>query len=129
MHRNKFGTEYDTLPGGNVELGETQEQALNREMHEETQVIVQKPRLVFLEHAGEPYGDQFIYLCEYVSGEPALLKGAEEDNINRLGQNLYQPMWVELTALAGRPFVSEQLKKALLNAVISQWPQTAMEIN
>jgi ADP-ribose pyrophosphatase YjhB (NUDIX family) len=28
MNRNKFGKVYDTLPGGNVEIGETLEQAL-----------------------------------------------------------------------------------------------------
>lgn len=28
MHRNKFGTEYETLPGGNIEVGETPEQAV-----------------------------------------------------------------------------------------------------
>jgi 8-oxo-dGTP diphosphatase len=128
MHRNKFGQEYDTLPGGKIEIGETPEQALVRELHEETQVAIQNPRCVFLEHAGEPYGDQYIYLCDYVSGEPTLLPGSEEDLINKLGQNLYQPMWAPLNTLASKPFVSETLKTTLLEAVKTGWPQTAIEI-
>ena len=39
MHRNKFGNEYLTLVGGGVELNETKEQALVREVIEETSIL------------------------------------------------------------------------------------------
>ena len=128
MHRNKFGRVYDTLPGGNVELGETPEQALLREVDEETGIGIQNPRLIYLEHAGDPYGDQYIFLCEYVSGEPALKPGAEEEIINKMGQNLYHPQWLPLGELADKPFVSDRLKATILEAIESGWPDTVVTL-
>jgi len=128
MHRNKFGVEYDTLPGGNIEVGETPVQALYREVQEETQVQFTNPRLVVLEHAGDPYGDQYIYLCEYVSGEPVLHPNSEEQHINALGQNLYTPGWVKLGDLANRPFMSDKLKVQILDCCKQGWPAVPVEI-
>ncbi len=128
MHRNKFGNEYDTLPGGNIEIGETPEQALFRELYEETQVTVQNPRLVIVEHAGDPYGDQYVFLCEYTRGEPRLLEGSEEELISRAGQNLYEPMWVPIADLPNRPFLSEKLKEEILNCQGGSWPQGPVEV-
>lgn len=128
LHRNKFGQEYDTLPGGNIELGETAEQALVREVDEETTIVFKNPKLVFIEHAGVPYGTQHIYNCEYVSGEPVLKPGSEEDHINKLGQNLYRPEWVSLKDLENRPFLSAPLKRAIIGAYREGFPVTAQEI-
>jgi 8-oxo-dGTP diphosphatase len=128
MHRNKFGTEYDTLPGGNIEMGETPEQALYREVTEETMLQLSSPRLVFIEHAGEPYGDQYIFLCEYISGEPKLHPNSEEEHINKLGQNLYEPMWISLNDLHNRPFLSEKLKQIILDSYPHKWPENPLEI-
>lgn len=128
MHRNKFGQEYDTLPGGNIELGETPEQALYREVNEETQVQFQNPRLVILEHAGDPYGDQYIFLCEYVSGEPRLHPESEEVKINALGKNLYDPAWLKINQLPSKPFLSEQLKAEILACCTQGWPAVPVEI-
>jgi mutator protein MutT len=128
MHRNKFGTEYDTLPGGNIELGETPEQALEREVGEETMIRFKAARLVFLEHADPLYGDQYIYLCEYVSGEPQLHPESEEIRINKLGQNLYEPAWLPLSTLPATPFKSEHIKTALLDALKNGWPDKPVEI-
>lgn len=128
MHRNKFGKEYDTLPGGNVELDEQPEQALARELMEEAQLEFANPRLVFLEQAGEPYGQQYIYLCDYVSGEPMLQPGSEEDVISKMGHNLYKTMWIKLSDLPAKPFLSEALKQAILQHNQRGWPDKPLEI-
>lgn len=128
MHRNKFGKEYDTLPGGNVEIGETPEQALVREIDEETTMEFTNPRLIFIEHAGDPYGDQYIYLCDYKSGEPKLREDSEEQLINQYGKNLHDPMWLPLSKLPEATFVSENLRRAILNGLDKGWPTQTLEI-
>lgn len=127
MHRNKFGKEYDTLPGGNIELGETAEQALYREVQEETMMTFRNPRLVFIEHADPIYGDQYIYLCDYISGEPQLHPDAEEGHINKLGQNLFTPEWLPLDKLTEAPFLSKDLRSHLLSALANGWPSVPEE--
>ena len=128
MHRNKFGKEYETLPGGNIEVGETLEQALAREVDEETTVSIANPRLVFVEEAGDPYGTQYIFLCDYVSGEAHLKEDSEEAHINKLGQNLYDPRWISLSDLPDLPFLSEKLKQAILHATAEGYPEQPHQI-
>lgn len=123
MNRNKFGKIYDTLPGGNLRAGELPEEALSRELKEETGLDVNKPRLVFIEEAGDPYGTQYIFECSYLGGEPELSPNSEEAAINKLGKNLYHPMWVELKTLPERPFLSEQLKQRILHAIENGFPE------
>lgn len=122
MHRNKFGAIYETLPGGNVEVGETHEQAVDREVSEETSITLGAKKLVFVEEAGDPFGTQFIFLCDYVSGEPKLAEDSEEAHINKLGKNLYEPKWVALSELDQLPFLSEKLRDAIVNAVSNGFP-------
>lgn len=129
MHRNKFGKEYETLPGGNIELGETAEQALARELHDETQFNITNLRLVFIEHCEPPYGHQYIYLADTDGLEPVLRPGSEEDHINKLGKNLYQPMWLPLHDLKRLPFVTGELKNHIIDSLDKGWPETPKEFH
>ena len=127
-HRNKFGLEYYILPGGGVDLGETIEQALYRELSEEACVQVANPRLVFVERAEEPYGTQHIFLCDYISGEPALHPDSAEAQIHAGGKNLYTPMWLSLEEFAAVKFRSEHLKQAILKGLREGWPSEPVDI-
>ena len=128
MHRNKFGEEYYTLVGGGIGVGETPEQALIREVREEASLTVANPRLVFVEEAGDPYGNQYIYLCDYVSGETVLPAESTEAKIHALGANLYAPAWLPISKLADVPFVSNTLKKILCNALTKGFPGSPQTI-
>jgi ADP-ribose pyrophosphatase YjhB (NUDIX family) len=122
MHRDKFGQQYYTLVGGGVGAGEVDEQALEREVREEAQLEVANPRLVFVEEAGRPYGEQHIYYCEYAGGDIALSPDSIEAQINPVGQNVYTPMWLPLAELPDAKFLSETLKQHIIHALKHGFP-------
>lgn len=128
MKRNKFGKLYYTLPGGGIDMGETSEVALAREMQEETGLQLGDARLVFVEDAGEPYGVQYMYLVDYIGGEPRLSAQSVEAEISALGKNTYEPVWVPMSEVEGLPMVSERLKHSLLTALKSGFPKEAQTI-
>lgn len=122
IHRNKYGQEYYTLPGGGIDAGETPEQAIIRELEEETGVTVTLGPLVFTEEPGQPYGRQYIFLCTYLAGKPALHPNSEEAILNLKGQNTYEPMWLPLSSLTKVRFMSPQLCHAILNGIANGFP-------
>jgi 8-oxo-dGTP pyrophosphatase MutT (NUDIX family) len=117
MHRNKFGHEYYTLVGGGLKPHEHDEQALAREVLEESGVRIINPRLVFIEPAGDPFGDQYIYYCDYHSGDLGLHPESIEAKINEHKQNMYTPHWLPLEDLPNAPFLTENLKKHILDSL------------
>ncbi len=128
MHRDKFGMKYTVLIGGGIDMGESIEQALYREVREETGVVIQNPRLVFIEEAGPPYGTQYVFLCDYVSGEPQLSEDSGEVILNREGHNLYTPAWLPLSDLPKTAFRSDVLKRELLRGIEHGFPSTPKKL-
>ena len=128
MKRNKFGKEYFTLVGGGVDFDESNEQALVREIAEETGLTLKKARLVFTEEAGLPYGTQYVFLCEDPGGEVALHAESEEAKISSMGENIYDPMWLDLDQLPKSEFRSEALKQAILAGVKDGFPDDIVEL-
>lgn len=129
MKRNKFGTQYYTLPGGAIDMGETSDQALIREMAEETGIQLGDARLVFIEDGGEIYGTQYIYLANYVSGEPHLSPNSDEASINALGKNTYEPVWLPVKDIEAASFVTGRLKQAILQAAKDGFPEKPVTIS
>lgn len=123
MHRNKFGNEYYTLIGGGVNIGESTDDALVREVREETGLKVTSARLVFVEEAGRPYGTQHVYLCEVEGDEPRISPDADEAQINQLGQNLYTPVLVEPKEFPGLTFRSPLLQHAVVLGLKYGFPE------
>lgn len=122
MHRNKFGHEYYTLLGGGIDPGETAEQSLVREIMEESGQQVTGLRPVFIEEAGDPFGTQYIYICETTGENPVLSPHSEEAQIHSMGQNLFTPQWVSLGDFRDIEFRSPNLQKAIVHGVQYGFP-------
>lgn len=94
IHRIKNGQEYYSIPGGKVEEGETNEQTVEREILEETTMAIKvKEQLGFFEDTNKC---SYIFVCEYISGEPSLVNAPEKEEMERNPNNFYEPLWVPL---------------------------------
>jgi ADP-ribose pyrophosphatase YjhB (NUDIX family) len=123
MYRNKEGSEYYTLVGGGVDENETFEEALIREVKEETGLSVTNLRLVFIENHQHASREQYIYLCDVSGSEQvALQNDSEEALLNRFGLNLHKPLWVDITAFSSLPFRTPALQQALDTAFKKGFP-------
>jgi 8-oxo-dGTP pyrophosphatase MutT (NUDIX family) len=121
MKRNKFGKHFYALVGGGIDPGEEPEAALLREVREEAELKVTDPRLVIVQDAGV-FGEQYIYLCEYVAGTPALAADSEEAQDNAAGLNLYEPLWLPVDELAGIDLLPKELKPLIIAGLKHGFP-------
>ena len=128
MHRNKFGKQYYALLGGGIEPGETPQQALVREIKEESGLNVTDYRLVFTEPPAPPYGAQYIYLCTDPGDTVRLGVNTIEAKLNQQGLNLFEPQWLPISELPKVTFMSPRLKRALLIALTDGFPDTPQQL-
>ncbi len=129
MHRNKYGSQYFTLVGGRVNDDETPEQALMREVKEETGLRIRAGRPVYIEEHAAPHNIQYIYLCELEShGDVIIQEASEESEMNKYGANTHQPHWVAKGAFANLPFRTPQLQAAIIKALKKGFPESPIKL-
>lgn len=130
MKRIKQGVEYYTLVGGRLNDTESPEQALIREVREETGLEVTKAQLVFTEKHPEPYNDQYIFLCEVAPhGEIAVQHTSEEALMNKIDINIHQPTWIKTSMFPRLPFSTMKLQKAISEALEKGFPTEPRQLS
>jgi mutator protein MutT len=97
MHRRNE-KEYFTFPGGGVENGEKIEDAVLRELREETTIEAKINKLLY-RHIYDNDTEQYFYLCDYISGEPKLGEDSEEKKRMSEENEFYNPLWVKIERL------------------------------
>ena|SRR5581483_10339194 len=129
MQREKEGQTYYTLVGGRVNSNESIEQAVVREVKEETGLDVIRASLVFIEEHPKPYNEQYTFLCEVAPHKDIGLHAASEEALlNRVGINIHTPVWIELRHFPSVPFRTVQLQESIIESFKSGFPTKAKKI-
>lgn len=89
--RNGVIKEYNAIPGGGQENGETLEQNVTRELKEEMNVDIEI--LGYLGKTDDSERQEHYFACAIKNGTPHL--GGEELD-KKSSENYYEPMWVSL---------------------------------
>lgn len=129
MKRIKQGIVYYTLVGGKVDDGETPEQALKREVKEETGLEISSAKRVFFEKHDPPYNDQVIFLCKVAPHGPLEVQpGSEEHFMNKIDINVHNPEWVMLKHFDRLPFNTMRLQNAISEGIASGFPENTIAL-
>lgn len=129
MYRNKYGSEYFTLVGGRANKDETMEQALVREIKEETGLDVIAAQLVFIEEHKPPYNEQYIFFCRIgPHADVEIQDTSEEAFLNRLDANIHKPVWTDLKGFANLAFRTPQLQQAIMTALREGFPTSPRKL-
>lgn len=88
---------YWAFPGGGVEEGETEVEAVERECFEETSVKIKVGKFYFKQIFRESINN--FYLCEYVSGEALKGDGPEYSDTYSIYKGEHDPEWLEMREL------------------------------
>jgi len=110
---------YYTFPGGSVKEGETIEQAVVREVTEETSIQVSIHRLLY--SYDDVNSSQYFYLCDYISGNPQISPAAEE-NQGLSEHNIFEPQWIALRLLPKLLLYPLEIKDWLLKDLKNGYP-------
>jgi len=125
IRRLKDGQEYYVLPGGHVEEGESSEDAVLRELKEETSVSAELVKKIFefscepsiSSYNGEGRIHQF-FVCKYLSGIPVLMPNSEE-KARMTADNIYEPIWFPICKMPDVKIWPEEAKELLIKYIYS----------
>ena len=119
MERHRDGRHYFTFPGGGVDEGETPEQAVIREAHEELGIEAKVIRL-----AAELWfnGDQqFFFLVEQTGGTFGTGAGEEFASDRDPARGTYDPIWMPLEQVTAQNVLPKQVAELVAKSHPTGW--------
>lgn len=120
IERHRAGMHYFTFPGGGVNDGETPEQAVLREVHEELGIQVRVLRLVAkLWFRRNP---QFFFLVEQLGGEFGTGAGEEYSSERDPARGTYHPIWMPLLDLSTKNVLPRSIAGLVIQSHPGDWP-------
>jgi len=118
IRRRKSGKEYFVIPGGGVEEQETPEQAVIRELLEETCVSTKMESLLY-KISWDNSDIHFFYKLQYQSGTPQLAPDSPERIEMKQGLDFYNPEWLPLAALSDTTLYPLEVRDLILDDLSS----------
>ena len=89
---------YYSIPGGGMERGETPEEAVVRELHEEMLIRIKPSRLLIHQIDEQSNRENFYFLADIVSGVPTFNPDSEEARKNyALTKCDYKNAWLDVS--------------------------------
>lgn len=128
IRRVKNGKEHYVFPGGGVEDGETVEEAVLREVLEETSLTVKIEKFLY-HHIYDNDTDHVFYSCKYVSGIPSLGPGNELEEMKRNPSVLYEPVWVAVEKLSGLLLYPLEIRDFLIEDIKLKFENTPKKVS
>ena len=115
MERWRNDSHYFSIPGGGIEAGETAEEAVLREVLEETNLTVEVINLV-IEMRDNDHVHK-IFLCKFIDGE-MMLPAHSPEAMHMSPNNRFKPCWIPTGEVESKPFSYwEPVKQSLLEGL------------
>ncbi len=126
IRRVRDGQLYFVFPGGQVEPGETPEEAAVRETGEELGLnIALGPLAAIVTFRGQ---QQFYFRTYQISGGVfGAGLGPEMLGQYPLENGLYEPVWLPIDQLLTEPVLPRPVAKLVVQAQVSGWPEKVQE--
>lgn len=122
MHRRRGDRSYTVLPGGGIEAVESVQDAVLRELHEETGL---RGRIGALLPVPIDPDAPALYMTAHVDGTELELGGPEQERAD--AQNVYRPAWVPLAEVDDLELVPEAAREAVRCAAASLFSAPAAD--
>jgi 8-oxo-dGTP diphosphatase len=127
IERYRLGRHYFVFPGGGIEAGENFVEALEREMEEETGLIVNVQRLIAeVWHRGVP---QHYFLVDAVGGEFGNGQGEEYTMPQPPEAGTYNPVWIPVGELNRQAVVPPVIANFVMQSYPISWPDQPLRLN